>query len=168
MRPPEEFRDDHTPLAYLITFRSYGTWLHGRAGSIDRFHNIYGNPRLTADQARWRYNRRALTQKPAKLGARARSLVEQSIRETCEIRKWTLWAVNVRTNHVHVVVTADSKPERVLNVFKANATRKLTEAKARLSKTWSRGGSKRYLWTEEQLLGAIAYVQYDQEEPLDD
>ena len=68
---------------------------------------------------------------------------------------------------VHVVVTADSKPERVLNAFKANATRKLTEAKARLSKTWSRGRSKRYLWTEEQLLGAIAYVLYDQGEPLD-
>src|SRR5260370_25636817 len=24
-----EFNEDHTPLGYLITFRTYGTWLHG-------------------------------------------------------------------------------------------------------------------------------------------
>ncbi|MBA2525263.1 MAG: hypothetical protein H0V18_05685 [Pyrinomonadaceae bacterium] len=32
---------------------------------------------------------------------------------------------------------------------------------------WVRRGSKRYLWTDEQLGGAIAYVLYDQGEPLD-
>jgi hypothetical protein len=34
-----------TPLAYLISFRSYGTWLHGDPrGSIDRFNNRYRSP----------------------------------------------------------------------------------------------------------------------------
>ena len=28
-QPHSEFTDDHIPLAYLITFRSYGNWLHG-------------------------------------------------------------------------------------------------------------------------------------------
>ena len=33
------------PLAYLITFRTYGTWLHGDArGSVDREHNVFGTP----------------------------------------------------------------------------------------------------------------------------
>lgn len=27
-RPHLEFKDDHIPIAYLITFRGYGTWLH--------------------------------------------------------------------------------------------------------------------------------------------
>ena len=32
-----EFQDRSTPLAYLITIRSYGTWLHGdERGSMDR------------------------------------------------------------------------------------------------------------------------------------
>ncbi len=45
--PHREFNDEHIPLAYFITFRCYGTWLHGdRRGSVDRFHNIYGTPRL--------------------------------------------------------------------------------------------------------------------------
>src|SRR4029077_14507206 len=39
--------DDNIPLAYLITFRAHGTWLHGdRRGSVDRFHNRYGTPRI--------------------------------------------------------------------------------------------------------------------------
>jgi hypothetical protein len=31
---------------------------------------------------------------------------------------------------------------------------------------WARKGSKRYLWTEQELINAIAYVMYDQGEPL--
>ena len=167
--PPQEFRDEHTPFGYLITFRSYGTWLHGKSGSVDRFHNTYGTPTLTADAARLRYNQRALSQSPVTLRAKQRALVEEAIRETCEIRKWSLWTINVRTNHVHTVVTANCKPERALNAFKANATRKLREAKRwdRDRSPWAHGGSKRYLWTEEKLANAIAYVREDQGEPLD-
>jgi REP element-mobilizing transposase RayT len=36
-------------------------------------------------------------------------------------------AFNVRTNHVHTVVTANRKSELVLTAFKANATRQLRE-----------------------------------------
>ena len=171
MKPPnsKEFRDEHIPVGYLITFRSYGTWLHGKRGSVDRFHNTYGTPTLPPDEARWRYNRSALVQPTVKLRARQRELVEQAIRETCGIRKWSLWAVNVRTNHIHTVVTANCKPDRVLNAFKANSTRQLREARCWDSERspWAHGGSKRYLWTEEQLVNACAYVQDDQGEPLD-
>jgi len=169
MQSPREFRDDHIPFGYLITFRSYGTWLHGKEGSVDRSHNSYGTPKLAADGARFRYNRRSLARSPVKLYARQRVLVEQAIRETCEIRKWSLWAINVRTNHVHAVVTASCKPDRVLNAFKANSTRRMREAKCWESERspWAEGGSKRYLWTEAQLVNAIVYVQEDQGEPLD-
>jgi len=27
--PDEDFKDDHTPVGFLITFRCFGTWLHG-------------------------------------------------------------------------------------------------------------------------------------------
>ena len=34
------------PIAYFISFRTYGTWLHGdERGSIDLHNNIYGNPK---------------------------------------------------------------------------------------------------------------------------
>ena len=45
--PNSATNNQRIPLAYLITFRSYGTWLHGdERGSVDRFHNVYGTPRL--------------------------------------------------------------------------------------------------------------------------
>jgi hypothetical protein len=101
-----EFRPEHIPFGYLITFRAYGTWLHGREGSVDRFHNVYGTPKLPSSEQRRRYSARLRAQPPVKLGSKVRKIVEKAIRETCDVRKWTLWAFNVRTNHIHSVVTA--------------------------------------------------------------
>lgn len=127
MARPFEF--NNVPLGYLITFRGYGTWLHGDPrGSVDRFHNRYGSPRLPHNE-KWRqYNRQELRHPPVKLSSGERQVIEAGIRETCQIRKWSLWAMNVRTNHIHVVVSARCEPETVLTAFKANATRKLREA----------------------------------------
>jgi REP element-mobilizing transposase RayT len=166
---PDEFSDEHIPLGYLITIRAYGTWLHGTAGSVDRFHNRYGSPKLPANEKRRQYNRRLLVAAPVTLGPKMRKAIELGINETCEIRKWTLWALSARTNHVHSVVTADCKPKKIVTAFKANATRKMREARVWLSErsAWvGGGGSKRYLWTEKALTDAIAYVLYDQGEPL--
>jgi len=39
------WNDTDIPLAYFISFRAYGTWLHGdKRGSIDRFNNRYRSP----------------------------------------------------------------------------------------------------------------------------
>jgi REP element-mobilizing transposase RayT len=103
-----------------------------------------------------------------KLRSRQRALIEEAIRETCKKRKWEFWATNVRTNHVHAVVGAACDPERILIAFKANATRKLRAAGCwRSSKTpWVERGSKRYLWTESDVINAVVYVEYDQGGPL--
>ncbi len=38
------------PVAYFITFTTYGTWLRGRApGSVDRDHNVPGTSFLPPD-----------------------------------------------------------------------------------------------------------------------
>jgi REP element-mobilizing transposase RayT len=166
---PEEFRDEHIPLGYLITIRAYGSWLHGRAGSVDRFHNRYGTPKLPANEQRRKYNQGLLAEAPVTLGPKQRKAIELGIEETCKIRQWTLWALNARTNHVHSVVTANCKPKKIATAFKANATRKMREARVWHSErsAWlGGGGSKKYLWTEKALSDAIAYVMYDQGEPL--
>ncbi len=168
-RPHLEFKDDHIPIAYLITFRGYGTWLHGDSrGSVDRFHRVYGTPMLPANKQRTRYEKGLLTRQPVTLDFGQRSAVESGVRETCTIRKWRLWAFNIRTNHVHSVVSANCKPEPILSALKANATRCMREAGCWHNEhsPWVYRGSKRYLWTEKQLLDAIAYVLYDQGEPL--
>ena len=79
---PSEFHDGG-PFGFLITFRSYGTWLHGKAGSVDRFHNRYATPTLAANRKREDYNRRLLQQRPVSLVARQRAAILDSIKETC-------------------------------------------------------------------------------------
>jgi len=69
------------------------------------------------------------------------------------------------------VVTADCKPEKVLNDFKAYATRRLRYEKlASLEeRIWSKHGSTRYVWKEEQLNEVVDYVvcrQGTEMEPL--
>ena len=149
------------PLAYLITFRSYGTWLHGdERGSVDRFHNQYGTPHLRPNAARQQQNDHRLKHTPVILNAEQRESVAEAIRHTCDVRKWLLRALNVRTNHVHAVLSTDVRPEMAVNALKANATRQLRQKEQwqHSGSPWSNGGSRRYVWTEMGLERAIDYV----------
>ena len=165
----EEFRDDHTPLAFFITFRCYGTWLHGDPrGSIDQRHNTYGTPRLGPEPARVRYEGSLMKRPPVRLNASRRAATEKAIRETCKVRKWDLWALNVRSNHVQLVVSANCSSKKVRSALKANATREMRQSGcwSEENSPWSYRGSRRKLYTERALDAAIAYVMYDQGLPL--
>ena len=158
---PRDFDDNYFPLAYLITFRCYGTWLHGdERGSIARKQNSYGSERIEPNLRLERSEQAMLKSKPLQLDARQRPIVEKAIREVCSSRQYHLQAVNVRTNHAHAVVSAACKPEPILNSFKAYATRGLRDAGLldRSVKPWSRHGSTRYLWKEPDVAWAIEYV----------
>ena len=156
------WNDTDIPLAYLITFRTYGTWLHGdERGSIDRFHNQYSGPRIPTNVNWSKHNTTRLRNEPVKLDAQRRTATEQAIREVCEYRKWILRAINVRTNHVHSVVSiGSSKPEKALNDFKSYSTRKMHETKCWNvdSSPWGDRGSKRRLWNEQSVGLACEYV----------
>jgi REP element-mobilizing transposase RayT len=157
-------------LAYLITFRCYGTWLHGDArGSMDR-HGAsgYGDPIMAPSGALQRWEESQLRSEPFELGPDARPVVRAALEGVCERRGWVLLAVNVRTNHVHAVVAAEVAPEVVLNSLKAWATRGLRQAGvlAADAPAWSRHGSTVHLWTEDQVADAQSYVLYGQGAPL--
>ena len=166
------WNDTDTPLAYLITFRCYGTWLHGdERGSVDRRSNQYGTPRIPSSP-RWNAASSAsLKHPPVNLDAAMRSSVEKAIKETCSIRGWPLYAMNVRTNHAHSVVAAGGvDPSKILLALKANATRKLREdgVLANDHSPLSDRGSKRYLWNDSSVTSAIDYVLYGQGDDLPD
>ena len=150
------------PLAYLITFRCYGTWLHGdERGSTDRFHNAYKSSFMAPNKNWHRHNYATLKDKPVSLNAAQRSAVEKAIRETCTKRKWDLQAINVRTNHVHTIVSIGLKPPNsALNAFKANATRLMRERGCwrKTTSPWADKGSKRRLWNERHIELAVEYV----------
>jgi REP element-mobilizing transposase RayT len=158
------------PLAYLISFRTYGTWLHGdERSSVERHgYNIYGTP-LLPPNPRWEAaERERLKHPPFEMAAPHREAVDDAIREVCWYRGYTLSALAVRTNHVHIVATAQCPPEPMMTAFKAYATRKMRERGLIGSNIhpWVRHGSTRWLWTPEAVAGAVNYVEYGQGEPL--
>ena len=95
-----DFDDNDFPLGYLITFRCYGTWLHGdKRGSMDRKYNVYGAPKIAPNPHLERSDSTLRKQLTFVLNARQRKLVETAVREVCDCRKYILRAINVRTNH---------------------------------------------------------------------
>jgi len=166
------WNDTDIPLAYLITFRCYGTWLHGdKRGSIDRFHNRYKSPYLPRSDRRRELNTGTLKSDLDTLNAKQRQSVDSAIREVCAHRKWFLHALNVRTNHVHIVVSiATVKPGHALNAFKSYATRKMRQDGnwQESHSPWADKGSQRPLWNERSLALAIDYVANGQGGDLPD
>ena len=85
------WNDTDLPLGHLITFRCYGTWLHGdERGSIDRFHNRYKSPYLPRSDRRRELNTGMLKSDPDTLTAERRQSVNSAAREVCAHRKWFL------------------------------------------------------------------------------
>jgi hypothetical protein len=96
-----DFDDNDFPLAYFISFRTYGTWLHGdERGSVSRKQNKYGTARIASNKRLQRAERNLLKHPPVTLDAYQRPVVEKAVREVCDHRGYTLLAINVRTQHV--------------------------------------------------------------------
>jgi REP element-mobilizing transposase RayT len=124
---------------------------------------------MSADERRWQRGAQALKSEPVILDASRRETVEAAVRETCALRGWDLRAINVRTNHVHTVVSiGTTPPERALNAFKANATRHLRQ-RGRWNQQhspWVDKGSRRFLWNERSIERAVEYVLNGQGDEL--
>jgi REP element-mobilizing transposase RayT len=153
--------------AYFLTFRTYGTWLHGDArGSVDRRSNGYGEPMLSRDDELLRRRINAMKYPPFRLdSAERRQAVRDAITETSALRGWNLIAMNVRTNHVHVVLVALPSPiEKVLADLKAWSTRYLRQRALAQEgvPVWAHHGSTRSLANEQGVEAAIHYTLYEQ------
>jgi REP element-mobilizing transposase RayT len=151
------------PLAYFITFHTYGTWLPGDPrGSVDAYHRTYGTRYVGGRMAEGRYaiSTRRLAHPPIYLTPEERTMVLGNVQQVCQHRGWELHAANVQSNHVHAVIYAEHTPEQVMNEIKVWATRRLVDAGLRERGThiWVRHGSTRKLWRAEALVAACAYV----------
>ena len=149
------------PLAFFLTWTTYGTWLAGdERGWIERGKGDQLPSAIRKHDAELR-----MTEDACVLDEEQREVVEKTIEKHCGIRGWQLHAVNCRTNHVHVVVSANRAPEEVREQFMAWCTRKLKELQvARRQEPvrenwWTERGSERWIGDEESLEAAIRYVR---------
>ncbi len=181
------------PLAYFLTWSTYGTWLPGDARGWIQCGHGWQFP----DAVRKLEAEAKMTEDACRFDGQQRDVVERQIAETCNVRRWELHAVNCRTNHVHIVVTADQAPKIVRNQLKARCTRRLREleAKRRLVEDvprsrfgfvfavdastptrtashdsirenwWAELGSQRFINDSERPEAAILYVRDAQDNP---
>ncbi|MEK7723729.1 MAG: transposase [Acidobacteriota bacterium] len=161
-----EYDYNDFPLAYLLTLRTYGTWLHGDERlSVERHgFNIYGTPKIEPNPILKNQMAKNLKHKPLLLDDNQRKIVATAIKDVCNHRGYDLQAINVRSNHLHCVVSAQKHPKLLADASKSYATRHLRQNRLIDSETkvWTRGRSRRYLWKLRHVSLAIAYVLYDQ------
>lgn len=154
--------NDQYPLAYLITWTTYGTWLPGdERGWLKRGSSVIQAPHAKLQEAA----RSALTEEPVLLTPAQRNVVAAVMVKHCDIRKWVLHTRNVRTNHVHVVVSAAIAGEKVRAQLKAWCSRRLSEqaglpdkGKNGRCRWFTEKGDVQWIESDEHLANAICYV----------
>jgi REP element-mobilizing transposase RayT len=157
-------------MRYFITFACYGSHLHSdESGSVDRHHNLPGTRLAEASPDRIEIKRQQMDQEPYSLDQARRAVILAALRDVCLHRKWRLLAAHIRTNHVHVVVEAEARPEIAMHAFKSYSSRDLN----RLGfdqpnrKRWARHRSTRWLWKDEDVRETVRYVVSGQGEPME-
>jgi hypothetical protein len=152
-----DFDDNLFPLAYLITLRYYGTWLHGDGR---------GSYRRSAESRRVR-----VPPRPRLVTAETEQLIFpfNSIRVSGRLSK-TLFEKYVfiaglrcmRSTQERIMCTQASQLQCAgvdFGGFKSYATRALgTAGLDKNIQPWSRHGSTVYLWKERHLNKGIEYV----------
>ncbi len=109
-----------------------------------------------------------MTETAVKFDHDQRAILVRTIEAHCQLRDWVLHARSAQSNHVHVIVRADAKPELVMNQLKAWCSRKLSDAaglahtngakNAGRRKWFTEHGSTRWINNDDYFRSAIRYV----------
>jgi hypothetical protein len=154
------------PLAYFLTWTTYGTWLPGDARGWVSRRRRDGKVVEAPSAALESFARDLMTETPVILDLSMRGIADEGIRQACREFHWTIRALEVRSNHVHIVVTAgDAGPGKVMGVLKVRATQALNALGAgpERDRWWTKDGSKRILNSPASVAAAIRYVEEQNE-----
>jgi REP element-mobilizing transposase RayT len=155
------------PIAFFLTWSIYGTWLPGDArGWVEYRHGFQLRDPIRELECAAR-----MTEDACRLAPHQRERVDKQVAETRQHKRWTLHAVNCRTNHLHVVLSSPAHPKIIRAQLKAWCTRRLNEQQAdlgvpdeeRRSNWWAERGSIRWIYRESDLDAAIDYVLNQQD-----
>jgi REP element-mobilizing transposase RayT len=153
-------------LAYFITFTTYGTWLHGdERGSIVRQDGT--TLKLGKHTGMYKHEYQKLKNDPVTLNSAKRQIVLETIIKHCDIRQWHLYAVHVRSNHVHIVVKSNKSADLTASELKNWSARMLRKEGFDIPMVWTRGGSNKMIFMKPKLKEKIHYVVYEQGEMME-
>ncbi len=155
-------RDDEYPLAYFITWTTYGSWLPGdERGWVKRGERTVQPP----DPLRQEVALNLMAEDAVVLSPSQRAAVEAMIVKHCAFRGWVLHARNARTNHVHVVASAPATGDTMRSQFKLWCSRALSEqaglavrGKDGQRRWWTEAGDIEWIDSDESLASVVHYV----------
>ena len=146
------------PLAFFITWTTYGSWLPGDSrGWVDKHNSQLQSP----DPIKQNAARTRMKESAVLLNSQYRKIVKNTIEQVCHFKNWKIHALCVYTNHIHIVISADNiHPKQIMQTLKAYCSRRLNESIPSPRKHWwTRLGSTRYINTKTSLNNTIEYVQ---------
>ena len=161
---------NQSAFAYLLTFRTYGSWLHGDdRRSVTRVRNKMHLPKIAPNIKLHTKMKQSMSESEFVLNEMQRNTVLNSVIQTCRYNNWRLFAAHIRSNHVHIVLQSTVAKENTTGKLKIYATKDLKKYHAELSWRkifWSRHGSMKNIWCEESIFPALYYVVRRQGEPM--
>ncbi len=140
-------------IAYMVTWTTYGTRLQG-----DKRKYVKDGQILLPNEELAEANAQSLTKDPVRFDRGQRRIVGDAIRQKAVQFNQQIYALAVRSNHVHLLVKYIPKPiELVVQHYKScafMALRKIGIA----GQIWTKGFNKRYCFNEATLQKKIEYV----------
>jgi len=150
------------PIAYHITFGTYGTRLHGDPrGTVDRKHNKPGEPIIGKNTAWERYERNLLRFEPVILTSEQRHFIEQYLPDVCERGGWKLHLAAAQHDHVHCLISTPSEGKTVRRLMKRWLGQALSDHWPKpdpAARWWADGGSVKWIWEEDYFERAWHYI----------
>lgn len=144
------------PLAFFITWPTYGTWLPGDQRGWVEYHHGWRLPSSDLEKL----CKTKMTESQCLLSVAEREIVVAQVSETCDYRGWQLFAVDCRSNHAHIVIgVSDTNPKKIRIDIKAWCTRRLKEkSNPNRRNWWAERGSIRWIWNRQSLVKVVEYV----------
>ena len=159
------------PLAYHITFGTYGMRLHGgEQATVSRNQNQFGEPIIGRDIV-WERLDRSLMEFPSLVLTDAqRRVIEEIVPTICVRGKWEYHIAAAQSDHLHVMLSSTNEGKRVRQWLKRWLGEGLSKQwpQKTLQTWWAIGGSVKSIWNEEYFTNVFEYIRRQRTTPFSD
>ncbi len=143
---------------YFLTFSTYGTRLLGREKGSFRWDSQYVEP----NAALYNYMSVNLNEPRVVFSTVESAIVHDSIMASAHQFGWEIDALNVRTDHVHIVLFTPegARPPEIVRKLKTGATYALYETGVRAvgSRVWTKAFASTLGWNMGFWRGVVVYT----------
>ena len=135
--------NSNPPLAYLLTWTAYGTWL---PGDNRGWQNKLTKEIQTPNTKLYEHAQQKMIETTFYIPSSDRVVLEKEITAYCHSKSWFLHAISVRSNHIHILMSAkDIRPKIVCQRLKAISTIVLKRSHKNRKRFWTEGCSTRFI-----------------------